>query len=270
MTDVVTARSCRNGRLASTRMPMLDNDSYCTSRPASARTLGPTSGWPSDTDSPRPLRELQTTDSPFGSISYAESPAKLQSLKICESSKVEDFLARALRTMQQLAVKRIAKAWIKGICPRKQAVFPYHKKSKESGERSHDSANNPGWWPDESLCTFVEPDHIKRDGKSTRHNPIENSTDRESETERINLCLHLLRLRPTPAQLKEWNKNCVEPHPTHVNRGWTEFLKNLAPPSIVNDSREPDDKTEERQKLLDQIYDLTDREERYVNGEIGL
>ena len=89
-------------------------------------------------------------------------------------------------------------------------------------------------------------------------------------TERINLCLHLLRLRPTPAQLKEWNKNCVEPHPTHVNQGWTEFLKTLAPPSTCDDPRGTDDKTEERQKLLAQIYDLAEREERYLDGEIGL
>lgn len=89
-------------------------------------------------------------------------------------------------------------------------------------------------------------------------------------TERINLCLHLLRLRPTPAQLKEWNKDCVEPHPTHVNRGWTDFLKELAPPSTVDDSREPDDKTEERKKLLAQVYELAEREERYLDDEIGL
>ena len=175
--DVVTARSLRNGRLASTRMPILDDDSCYTSRPASARTLGSTSGWPSDTDSPGPLRGLLSTDSRISSISHVESPAKLQSLMISESSAVEDFLARALRTMQQLAVKRIAKAWIKGICPRKQAVFPYHKKSKESGERVHVSANNPEWWPDEKLCKFIEPDHIKRDGKSTRHRLIGNITN---------------------------------------------------------------------------------------------
>lgn len=89
-------------------------------------------------------------------------------------------------------------------------------------------------------------------------------------TERINLCLHLLRLRPTPAQLKEWNKDCVEPHPTHVNRGWTDFLRELAPPSTVDDSREPDDKTEERKKLLAQVYELAEREEKYLDGEIGL
>jgi hypothetical protein len=89
-------------------------------------------------------------------------------------------------------------------------------------------------------------------------------------TERINLCLHLLRLRPTPAQLKEWNKNCVEPHPSHVNKGWTAFLKELAPPSTCDDLRDKDDKSAERQKLLAQVYELAEREERYVDGEIGL
>ena len=43
----------------------------------------------------------------------------------------------------------------------------------------------------------------------------------------------------------------------------------LAPPSTCDDSREPDDKTEGRQKLLAQIYDLAEREERYLDGEIG-
>jgi hypothetical protein len=93
---------------------------------------------------------------------------------------------------------------------------------------------------------------------------------RLTETERINLCIHLLRLRPTPAQLKAWNKGCVEPHQTHVTRGWTEFLKELAPPSIFDEMREPDDKTEERQKLLAQAYDLARREEEYKDGDIGL
>lgn len=158
-------------------MSIVDDESCYASRPASACTNGSTSGWPSDTDSPWALRGLPYADSRVSSISHVGPSAKLQSLMISESSKVEDFLARALRTMQQLAVKRIAKAWIKGICPRKQAVFPYHKKSKESGERVHVSAHNPGWWPSEKLCKFVEPDHIKRDGKSRRHYFVESSTD---------------------------------------------------------------------------------------------
>jgi hypothetical protein len=149
-------------------MMMLDDDSCYASRPASARTLGSTSGWPSDADSPGLLGGLPTADTRIDSIPRADSSAKAQSLLISELSKVEDFLARALRTMQQLAVKRIAKAWIKGICPRKQAMFPYHHKKKRAVREGglHECANKPGWWPDEKLCKFVEPDHIKRDGKS--------------------------------------------------------------------------------------------------------
>lgn len=90
-------------------------------------------------------------------------------------------------------------------------------------------------------------------------------------TERVNLCLHLLRLRPTPAQLKEWNKSSIEAHHTHATKGWTEFLRELAPPSIFDEARELDgDKIEERKKLLAQIYDLAKREEDYLNGEIGM
>lgn len=90
-------------------------------------------------------------------------------------------------------------------------------------------------------------------------------------TERVNLCLHLLRLRPTPAQLKEWNSSSVKPHHTHMTKGWTEFLRELAPPSIFDEARELDGgKTEERKKLLAQIYDLAKQEEDYQNGEIGL
>lgn len=74
-------------------------------------------------------------------------------------------MARALQTMQQMAVKRIAKAWIKGICPKKQATFPYLKKKRERTGGPRESADQPGWWPEHSLCSFVEPDHIKREGE---------------------------------------------------------------------------------------------------------
>lgn len=95
----------------------------------------------------------------------ADGPRKvLQKLFVCERSKIERLLASKLRRMQQLAVKRIAKAWIKGICPKKQSIFPYHKKKREREGRDHASSDIPGWWPPVSECRFVEPDHIKRDG----------------------------------------------------------------------------------------------------------
>ena len=53
-------------------------------------------------------------------------------------------------------------------------------------------------------------------------------------------------------------------------KGWTEFLKELASPSIFDDMREPGGKEQqERQKLLAQIYDITKKEEEYETGDIG-
>ena len=55
-------------------------------------------------------------------------------------------------------------------------------------------------------------------------------------------------------------------------KGWTEFLKELAPPGIFDDMREPEGKEQQqqRQRLLSRIYDLTKKEEEYATGEIGL
>lgn len=144
------------------------------SRPTSGRTIGSTSGWPSDVES----REASQTPSEMrSSLSHSKRPVQLQYLLICEAPKIEDFLAKALRTMQQLAVKRIAKAWIKGICPKKQAMFPYNKKKREREGSCDDSVSQPGWWPEKSLCKFIEPDHIRRDGESARLHLMFGRTD---------------------------------------------------------------------------------------------
>jgi hypothetical protein len=85
----------------------------------------------------------------------------LHSFPIGDSEKVERFLIDRLKRIQQLADKKIAKAWIKGICPNKQAKFPYQNNKLNEGEEPV----VPGWWPDKvKVCRFVEPDHIKRDG----------------------------------------------------------------------------------------------------------
>lgn len=88
---------------------------------------------------------------------------QLKSLRINNTAAVQWFLSSRLKRMQQLADKKIAKAWIKGICPKKQAKFPYqnNKHEKETGEKPA----VPAWWPDtETVCRFVEPDHIRREG----------------------------------------------------------------------------------------------------------
>jgi hypothetical protein len=87
----------------------------------------------------------------------------MKSFRIDSTVDVTAYLESRLKRLQQLAGKKIAKAWIKGICPKKQARFPYqnHKRLAETGE----SPRIPGWWPQENgVCRFTEPDHIKREG----------------------------------------------------------------------------------------------------------
>lgn len=94
-------------------------------------------------------------------------PKKKQSkaFEIQETDKVTAFLVSRLKRMQQLADKKIAKAWIKGICPKKQAKFPYQNNKKDIPDGAKEKPLLPGWWPDpNTICQFKEPDHIKRDG----------------------------------------------------------------------------------------------------------
>lgn len=53
--------------------------------------------------------------------------------------------------LSQSICKLIAKEWIKNLCPRKQAVFPY--KYPET----------PDWWPD--CVPHIEPDHLDKQGR---------------------------------------------------------------------------------------------------------
>lgn len=84
----------------------------------------------------------------------ADKPLQ-HSFRILETDKVAAHMSYILQSMQQTAVKRLAKAWIKGICPKKQAKFPYHKKEMV-----------PDWWPSTSSCPFTEPDHVRKDRES--------------------------------------------------------------------------------------------------------
>lgn len=193
-----------------------------------------------------------------------------QSFRIDDTERVVAFLSSRLKRMQQLADKKIAKAWIKGICPKKQAKFPYQNKkgeSKKDGQTKPSSPEVPGWWPI-SVCRFVEPDHIRREGKLD-FNPA-GSRPMLTCAERMKLCLHLLRLRPSPEQLKAWNQDKTEPHIIHRTVGWTAFLQELAGVDIFDDLPKEDSKrTLQRQELLRQMYDVAKMEEEYQIGGIG-
>lgn len=116
-------------RQAETSLPIAEDDSDA---------IGP-----ADDDMPMP--EMQT----------------MKSFHMHEEEKVVAFLYSRIAGLQQLADKKIAKAWIKAICPRKQAKFPYRdkKRVKAIGEEPV----VPGWWPDVEKCPFTEPDHVKKE-----------------------------------------------------------------------------------------------------------
>nr|OQO22009.1 hypothetical protein B0A51_11958 [Rachicladosporium sp. CCFEE 5018]OQO22239.1 hypothetical protein B0A51_10725 [Rachicladosporium sp. CCFEE 5018] len=169
--------------------------------------------------------------------------------RIDDAAEVENFLRECLKNLQQLVVKAIAKAWIKGICPKKQAKFPYRSNRHNKADVTVGPATIPPWWPKKQMCPFVEPDHIDRN-------------------ERLNLCVHLLRLRPTPDQLATWNHDNAEIRNTHRTQGWTEFLEELAGESVVCAVGGPGDKEGKRKELLKQLYHVAKLEQDFVDGAI--
>ncbi|KAF2212035.1 hypothetical protein CERZMDRAFT_84978 [Cercospora zeae-maydis SCOH1-5] len=184
--------------------------------------------------------------SPNETLVEPQAPPK--SFRINDTEAVTAFLLNRIKGMQQLANKKIAKAWIKGICPKKQAKYPYqnNKQEKETGIKPE----VPAWWPEMQICRFIEPDHIKRE-------------------ERTGLCLHFLRLRPSPDQLKKWNRCDMEPSTTHIERGWTAWLRELAGHEVFDDlPKGSSHRIEHRRCLMDQMYAVAEMEEEYLNDAI--
>jgi hypothetical protein len=88
--------------------------------------------------------------------------------------------------------------------------------------------------------------------------------------ERVRLCVHLLRLRPSPEELNHWNNSDTEPNPTHVNEGWTAFLAELAGPEIFDElPKESPKRAEKRRDFMSQMYACAAMEEQFVIGARG-
>lgn len=92
-------------------------------------------------------------------------------LHIANEDEVLHFLKMRFTQIQQLATKVIAKAWIKAICPKKQANYPYVDSNPRADQNQkrrrpkHDGAPRiPTFWPDISLCRHKEPDHTRKTG----------------------------------------------------------------------------------------------------------
>jgi hypothetical protein len=90
---------------------------------------------------------------------------------IAHQDEVVHFLRVRFTQIQQLATKVIAKAWIKAICPKKQANFPYvdsnprpEQSQKRRRPRHDGDPRIPKFWPTE-LCRHKEPDHTRKAGK---------------------------------------------------------------------------------------------------------
>lgn len=94
----------------------------------------------------------------------------LQVERVCagDADEVVSCLRRQLKGIQQLALKQIVRAWIKGICPGKQAVFPYLTKGRRGRGILPDGVV-PRWWPAVEVCRFKAPDHLRSAGQSVHH-----------------------------------------------------------------------------------------------------
>lgn len=109
------------------------------------------------------IREVAPSDTEDEPRIRPSARKMLKSFRIDDYNEVTKFLATRLKRMQQLADKKIAKAWIKGICPKKQAKFPYQNQKQHKGNGAKPII--PAWWPSNG-CRFIEPDHIRREGRS--------------------------------------------------------------------------------------------------------
>lgn len=100
------------------------------------------------------MRRAQDDDAP-PIIASSKKP-----LEIGDSEAVLEFYDRGFKAIQQTACKEVAKAFIKVICPKKQANFPYRKGSETA----------PDWWPEpwgpgeKDMARHVEPDHLWKRG----------------------------------------------------------------------------------------------------------
>lgn len=96
------------------------------------------------------------------------------SFRIDDEEKVVAFFHTRFMQIQQSAGKVIAKAWIKAICPKKQANYPYVDSNPRHGQKSRRPRHNgppriPNFWPNLSLCRHKEPDHLDKHGMPSRY-----------------------------------------------------------------------------------------------------
>jgi hypothetical protein len=109
-----------------------------------------------------PKNELGPQFVPSGTGVECQDVAATTSMncfRLSDEKAVCEYLHDRLLLLQQQAGKRIAKLWIKGICPKKQARYPYRSKQQRQSKETDPLV--PEWWPID-LCSFTEPDHVDK------------------------------------------------------------------------------------------------------------
>jgi hypothetical protein len=88
-------------------------------------------------------------------------------LVIGNEEKVEAYYETALKHIQQLNCRQMAKAFIKFIEPRKQVKHPYNggrpPPGAPPGTKGDPEKTKPDWWP--TGVVHKEPDHLKKERK---------------------------------------------------------------------------------------------------------
>ncbi|MCJ1391568.1 hypothetical protein MMC18_004432 [Xylographa bjoerkii] len=183
---------------------------------------------------PSPLHTASSDEEHDVSETDAFEGAEKMPISVCLSDEetLKRFYTTRFIQMQQIACKRISKAWIKVVQPRKQAHYPYNggKMAAAAGNPGNGDLTKPDWWPQVG-CRHKEPDHI---GKA----------------ERLTLLLHILR-NLYNYQANDGNIITVD----RLQQSTKECFGDLP-------------RFEKASEYLNEIYKVRGEEERYIRGDI--
>ncbi|TKA74279.1 hypothetical protein B0A55_06198 [Friedmanniomyces simplex] len=87
---------------------------------------------------------------------------------VSDSDKVEAFLFARIEALQQASDKKISKAWIKAICPQKQARFPYSRGKKKHADDDTVAIKDVGSAEDDLASTPDSLDEVPPKGDLVR------------------------------------------------------------------------------------------------------
>ncbi|KAI9372542.1 hypothetical protein BJX61DRAFT_442269 [Aspergillus egyptiacus] len=158
------------------------------------------------------------------------SANRMAALKIGDTEKVTLHYFTALKDLQQINCRLIAKAFIKFIEPRKQVKHPYNggrpRAGAPPGEKGDPEKTKPEWWP--SGVQHKEPDHLKKE-------------------QRLRLLVHILRMPEkfniSSDKLNEIAQDCK---------------RQLRPEECID----------EKMEILNEIFRVRRLEERFERGEV--